>query len=96
MLSLATLFLVALAGCHRGPSCTIDLDGDGAWSAASCAEGTDCDDMDSGDHPGVTETVDNGDDEDCDGGDLCYDDGDDDGYLDGTGRTRTCCRQRLC
>ena len=49
---------------------------------------TDCDDADSGDHPGVTETVGNGDDEDCNGTELCYDDDDDDGYLDAAGDTR--------
>jgi hypothetical protein len=50
---------------------------------------TDCDDTDSGDNPGVTETVGNGDDEDCDGTEVCYDDDDNDGYLDTTSDTRT-------
>lgn len=49
---------------------------------------TDCDDSDAGDYPGATEIIDNGDDEDCSGGDLCYDDDDNDGYLDTTGDTR--------
>ena len=50
---------------------------------------TDCDDADSGDYPGATETVGNGDDESCDGTEICYDDDDNDGYLDTAGDTRT-------
>ncbi|HND33586.1 MAG TPA: MopE-related protein, partial [Myxococcota bacterium] len=49
----------------------------------------DCDDFDSGDYPGATETTGNGDDEDCDGAEICYDDDDNDGYLDSTGDTRS-------
>ncbi len=41
---------------------------------------TDCDDTDAGDYPGATEVVANGDDEDCDGGDTCYEDLDLDTY----------------
>ena len=41
---------------------------------------TDCDDSDSGDYPGATEIVGNQDDEDCDGGEICFVDADDDGY----------------
>ncbi|MFH1469820.1 MAG: putative metal-binding motif-containing protein [Pseudomonadota bacterium] len=52
------------------------------------ADSSDCDDNDAGDHPGATEIVGNGDDEDCDGAELCYDDDDNDGYLDATGDTR--------
>ncbi|MGZ8735200.1 MAG: MopE-related protein, partial [Acidimicrobiia bacterium] len=40
----------------------------------------DCDDASASDYPGATESVANGDDEDCDGGDTCYVDGDSDGY----------------
>jgi len=53
------------------------------------ADNTDCDDSDSGDYPGAPETVGNGDDEDCDGAEICYDDDDNDGFLDSTGDTRT-------
>ena len=40
----------------------------------------DCDDFDAGDKPGAIETVANGDDEDCDGKELCFVDGDGDSY----------------
>ena len=40
----------------------------------------DCDDSDSGDFPGATESVDNHDDEDCDGVDTCWTDNDLDTY----------------
>ena len=51
-------------------------------------DNTDCDDADSGDHPGATETVGNSDDEDCNGGEVCYDDDDNDTYLDNLADTR--------
>jgi hypothetical protein len=41
---------------------------------------TDCDDTSASDYPGASESVANGDDEDCDGVDSCYDDNDSDGY----------------
>ncbi len=44
------------------------------------ADASDCDDADSGDYPGAIETTGNGDDEDCDGGEQCWEDGDSDGY----------------
>ena len=40
----------------------------------------DCDDVDPADFPGATESVNNGDDEDCDGVDSCYTDNDHDAY----------------
>ena len=43
---------------------------------------TDCDDTRDFVHVGAFEAIDDGRDEDCDGGELCYDDPDDDGYLD--------------
>ncbi|MCB9792361.1 MAG: hypothetical protein H6741_06500 [Alphaproteobacteria bacterium] len=49
-------------------------------SAGFANDANDCDDGDSGDYPGATETVANGDDEDCDGVDDCYQDSDGDGY----------------
>jgi large repetitive protein len=77
-----------------------DSDGDGygdpSSSVDSCtapsgwvADNSDCDDSDAADHPGATETVGNGDDEDCDGIELCYEDDDNDGFLDTTGDTRS-------
>ena len=77
----------------------LDADADGYGSATTGAycdlpsgytsTSTDCDDDDASDHPGATETVGNGDDEDCDGGEICYDDTDDDGYRSESGATRT-------
>lgn len=46
---------------------------------------TDCNDLAYSVHPGATEIVDNGVDEDCDGGDTCYIDVDNDGYREMTG-----------
>jgi MYXO-CTERM domain-containing protein len=58
-----------------------DLDCRDAKEGEAADPTTDCDDTDAGDHPGATETVGNGDDEDCDGGEVCYLDADDDGYI---------------
>jgi hypothetical protein len=77
-----------------------DSDGDGYGDPAvddiDCyeptgyvADNTDCDDSDSGDYPGATEIVGNSDDESCDGTEICYDDDDNDGYLDSSGDTRS-------
>ncbi len=79
--------------CDGVDSCYTDSDNDGYGttvvvdgSTLDCASGTgatvstDCDDASSGDYPGATETVANGDDEDCDGVDSCYTDSDNDGY----------------
>ena len=59
-----------------------------AYEGSSTDPTTDCDDADPADYPGASETVGNQDDEDCDGGEICYDDDDDDGFLDATGDTR--------
>ncbi len=57
--------------------CTIDS---GGWDGSSSViGGDDCDPSDGNDYPGASETVANGDDEDCDGFDDCYDDSDNDG-----------------
>ncbi len=69
-----------------------DGDGDGFGDASIAVTGCDastlwvandedCDDDDNGDYPLATEVVGNADDEDCDGGELCWLDADDDGYL---------------
>lgn len=88
--------------CDGVDSCYTDADGDNygttvvvdgstlnCGSGTGAAESTDCDDADSGDHPGATETIGNGDDEDCDSQEICFDDDDNDGYLDSAGDTRT-------
>jgi len=48
----------------------------------------DCDDSSSTINPDATETVGDGVDYDCDGTELCYDDDDNDGWLDTSGDTR--------
>ena len=47
----------------------------------------DCDDSTNDDHPGATEHIADGDDEDCDGFDTCYVDADKDSYGDEDGST---------
>ncbi len=48
--------------------------------AGSVANASDCDDTSASAHPGATEITADGVDEDCDGGETCYLDGDVDGY----------------
>jgi hypothetical protein len=77
---------------------SLDASGDTrASDDADCADAnegnlatptTDCDDTRDFVHVGAVESIDDGRDEDCDGGDLCFDDADDDGYLDASGATR--------
>ncbi|MDP2316160.1 MAG: right-handed parallel beta-helix repeat-containing protein [Pseudomonadota bacterium] len=88
--------------CDTVDTCYTDADGDNYGttvtvdgSTLNCTTGTgaalstDCDDASSSDYPGATETTGNGDDESCDGTETCYDDDDNDGYLDTTADTRT-------
>jgi len=58
------------------PGCE-DLDHDGS-GAAPCGE--DCDDTDPSIHPGAAEVLADGVDQDCDGTETCYADGDGDGF----------------
>ena len=57
-----------------------DMDCLDAGEGATSEPATDCDDGDAAIHPGVNDVVGDGIDQDCDGGDLCYADADDDGY----------------
>ncbi len=66
-----------------------DTDCTDSGEAVSTDPTTDCDDTDANDYPGATETVGNNDDEDCDGGEICYVDADNDGYRTTTGSTIT-------
>ncbi|MFN7143674.1 MAG: MopE-related protein, partial [Myxococcota bacterium] len=70
---------------HAG---SLYCDDPSATAQAWVTDHTDCDDVDSGDYPGATEIVGNQDDESCDGTEICYDDDDNDGYLDTSGDTR--------
>jgi MYXO-CTERM domain-containing protein len=63
-----------------------DADGDGYYAGTTTT--TDCDDHNASIHPGATETTGDGVDYNCDGLETCYDDDDDDGYLDTAGDTR--------
>ena len=67
------------------PASECRCDADGTYDAAV---NTDCDDASAADHPGASETVGNDDDDDCDSAEICYDDADNDGYLDASGATR--------
>ena len=72
-----------LASSYGGTTATVwdgsckDADGDG-----SCSD-LDCDDTDATVYPGATETPGDGIDGDCDGTEICYADGDADGFGDG-------------
>jgi hypothetical protein len=85
------------ADCDGAEVCYADFDGDGFRSDATvlsddsdCADAGealadaasgDCDDADGGAYPGAVEGVGDGIDGDCDGGEVCYVDADDDGYV---------------
>ena len=58
----------------------MDLDCSDAGEASAATPATDCDDLNPTINPNATEVPDNGVDEDCNGGETCYVDSDDDGY----------------
>jgi hypothetical protein len=70
--------------------------GNEAWIAYGCpdvdADGwcddIDCDDNDAAVHPNAVEVAGDEVDQDCDGAELCFDDADNDNFLDTSGRTR--------
>ena len=79
--------------CDGGETCFADADGDGAPGRHTVASAdldcddpgeytatTDCDDLDPIIFPGAVEALADGIDQDCDGGDVCFSDGDLDGY----------------
>jgi hypothetical protein len=82
------------ADCDEVDTCWVDGDGDGhpgtveVGTTLDCTgvgeylEGPDCDDGDEAVHPGARETVADGIDQDCDGGDDCWRDSDGDGHGD--------------
>lgn len=85
--------------CNGGDLCWIDADSDGYGDASGATvtssdndctdpgeadDDFDCNDQSAAIHLFAVETVANGVDEDCSGGDTCYADGDGDGYAGGT------------
>ena len=83
--------------CDGGDLCYADADEDGYSSGTvasadldcvdageATAAGGDCDDTDAATWPGATEAVADEVDQDCDGGEICYADLDEDGYTSGT------------
>ena len=86
--------------CDGAETCYADADEDGFIDTSSTVSSTDldctdagegratttedCDDTDATVFPGATEGVGDEVDSDCDGGEVCYADPDDDGYADGT------------
>jgi hypothetical protein len=61
-------------------ACTVDS---GGWDGVGISGGEDCDDDDISIYPGAPETAADGIDQNCDGTEACYVDGDGDGYHDG-------------
>ena len=59
---------------------SMDLDCSDPGEASAATPATDCDDLNPTINPNATEVPDNGVDEDCNGGETCYVDADDDGY----------------
>jgi hypothetical protein len=66
---------------------SVDMDCDDEGEATSDDPATDCNDTNPSISPAAVETPANGQDEDCNGGELCYVDSDDDGYRETTGLT---------
>ena len=69
--------------CDRTTGCghtLIDADGDGYPPLTIAGCGTDCNDGQSAVKPGATELAGDGVDQNCDAAELCYADGDNDGY----------------
>jgi len=66
-----------------------DMDCQGTGEAEPGDPATDCDDSDSTIHPGASEAVGDEVDQDCDGGEICYADADDDGYWESGDTTVT-------
>ena len=64
-----------------------DADCTDSGEAVSSDPNTDCNDSSATVHPGASETVGNGVDEDCSGGETCYVDADNDNYRTTTGST---------
>jgi hypothetical protein len=76
-------------GVHDGSTTVTsdDADCDDAGEVDASTPSGDCDDGDSTVYAGATEVVGDGVDQDCDGGELCYTDADDDGYRPDTTST---------
>ncbi|MBK7756632.1 MAG: FG-GAP repeat protein [Deltaproteobacteria bacterium] len=71
------------AALDSASACMTDNDGDGYGDlgpVTGVSAGTDCNDGSASVNPGAAETVSDGVDQDCDGGDLCYQDADNDGF----------------
>ena len=71
------------AASDSASACMTDNDGDGFGDlgpVTGVVAGTDCNDGSASVNPAAAETVSDGVDQDCDGGDLCYQDADGDGF----------------
>ena len=75
---LMVLLMLAAMSLMSAAVLAVDADGDGFDSVES--GGLDCDDTDNTIYPGAPEIVGDGIDQDCNGYDSCYYDGDKDGY----------------
>ena len=62
-----------------------DLDCDDVGEGSMTEPATDCDDSNPSAYPGAGETIGDGIDQDCDGGDICYIDADFDGFREASG-----------